>query len=239
VAVAVIRGHMRPPMPDSDDGSPQDFRELINNAWHPDPTIRPSFLVPALPPIYIYLYTVNIIFIFIYKNSSISNGQEVMTRLSGMGDNWQMGSMNSFTDRGRFGPVKGSTSSSNLAGSTTSSSSSAGACDRRSTPSPRVFFADNNAILRAGGTKAETELVGAPVAGGARAPEGEVTIVFSDITRAASLWEFNADAMRDATLLHNALMRELLHKHRGYEVVFLRYASGTSVFRFHLVLVLC
>jgi class 3 adenylate cyclase len=49
-----------------------------------------------------------------------------------------------------------------------------------------------------------------------------VTIVFSDITRAASLWEFNAMAMRDATLLHNETLRGALQKHRGYEVVFLR-----------------
>jgi hypothetical protein len=58
-----------------------------------------------------------------------------------------------------------------------------------------------------------------------RAPEGEMAIVFSDITRAASLWEFNAEAMRDATLLHNELMRALLQKHRGYEVIFIRYLS--------------
>jgi hypothetical protein len=56
-----------------------------------------------------------------------------------------------------------------------------------------------------------------------RPPEGEIAIVFSDITRAASLWEFNAEAMRDATLLHNELMRSLLNKHRGYEVIFIRY----------------
>jgi hypothetical protein len=49
-----------------------------------------------------------------------------------------------------------------------------------------------------------------------------MAIVFSDITRAASLWEFNAEAMRDATLLHNDTMRSLLKKHRGYEVVFIR-----------------
>jgi class 3 adenylate cyclase len=55
-----------------------------------------------------------------------------------------------------------------------------------------------------------------------RLPEGEVTIVFTDITRAASLWEFNAAAMRDATLLHNEALRSALHKHHGYEVVFLR-----------------
>jgi hypothetical protein len=55
-----------------------------------------------------------------------------------------------------------------------------------------------------------------------RPPEGEVTIVFSDITRAASLWEFCAEAMRDATLLHNQALRALLKKHRGYEVLFAR-----------------
>jgi class 3 adenylate cyclase len=53
-------------------------------------------------------------------------------------------------------------------------------------------------------------------------PEGEVTIVFTDITRAASLWEFNAGAMRDATLMHNETLRAALKKHRGYEVVFIR-----------------
>jgi adenylate cyclase len=63
-----------------------------------------------------------------------------------------------------------------------------------------------------------------------RAPEGEMAIVFSDITRAASLWEFNAEAMRDATLLHNDTMRALLKKHRGYEVVFLRYPLFLSFY---------
>ncbi len=57
---------------------------------------------------------------------------------------------------------------------------------------------------------------------GVAAPEGEVTIVFSDITRAASLWEFNPLAMKDATLLHNSLLRTLLKKHHGYEVLFIR-----------------
>jgi class 3 adenylate cyclase len=60
------------------------------------------------------------------------------------------------------------------------------------------------------------------VGAGVRAPEGEVAIVFTDITRAASLWDSNAMAMRDATLLHNETLRAVLKKHGGYEVVFLR-----------------
>jgi hypothetical protein len=55
-----------------------------------------------------------------------------------------------------------------------------------------------------------------------RPPEGEVAIVFTDITRAASLWEFNPAAMRDATLLHNEILRRALAKFRGYEVVFIK-----------------
>jgi class 3 adenylate cyclase len=46
---------------------------------------------------------------------------------------------------------------------------------------------------------------------------GEVAVVFSDITRAASLWEYNAEAMRDATAAHNALLRALATKYGGYE----------------------
>jgi hypothetical protein len=49
-------------------------------------------------------------------------------------------------------------------------------------------------------------------------PMGEVTIVFTDITSAASLWEFDAEAMKDATLTHNQTLRDLLDKYRGYEV---------------------
>jgi class 3 adenylate cyclase len=52
---------------------------------------------------------------------------------------------------------------------------------------------------------------------GLRAPDGEVAIVFSDITRAASLWEHDPAAMRDATAAHNDLLRSLAAKYGGYE----------------------
>jgi len=64
--------------------------------------------------------------------------------------------------------------------------------------------------------------VAGAAAAGVKPPEGDVAIVFTDITRAASLWDSNALAMRDATLLHNETLRTLLKKHHGYEVVFLR-----------------
>jgi hypothetical protein len=55
-----------------------------------------------------------------------------------------------------------------------------------------------------------------------------VTVVFSDITRAASLWEFNPEAMRDATVLHNEILRGLLRKCQGYEIAFHRYLTHPS-----------
>jgi class 3 adenylate cyclase len=42
-------------------------------------------------------------------------------------------------------------------------------------------------------------------------------IVFTDITRAASLWEHDPAAMRDATTAHNELLRSLIARHGGYE----------------------
>ncbi len=53
-------------------------------------------------------------------------------------------------------------------------------------------------------------------------PDGRVAIVFTDVTRAATLWEFNAQAMRDATLLHNQVLRDLLKRWSGYEAMLLR-----------------
>jgi hypothetical protein len=48
---------------------------------------------------------------------------------------------------------------------------------------------------------------------------GEVAIVFSDIMRAAALWDFNPEAMRDATIAHNELLRRRLREFGGYEVI--------------------
>jgi class 3 adenylate cyclase len=50
-------------------------------------------------------------------------------------------------------------------------------------------------------------------------PEGDLTIVCTDISGAASLWEFDAEPMRDATLLHNDVLRAALKRHHGYESV--------------------
>jgi class 3 adenylate cyclase len=50
-------------------------------------------------------------------------------------------------------------------------------------------------------------------------PTGLVTVVYTDITRAATLWEHDASAMRDATMLHNTIVRSEIKKHGGYEVL--------------------
>lgn len=66
---------------------------------------------------------------------------------------------------------------------------------------------------------------GMPVA---RAPNGEVAIVFTDIVRALALWDFNPAAMRDATMAHNNLLRSLLPTFDGYEVAVSKYVERTA-----------
>nr|UDO47406.1 ser/thr kinase [Pandoravirus massiliensis] len=53
--------------------------------------------------------------------------------------------------------------------------------------------------------------------GGVRPPDGSVTVVFADVARAVSLWEHDPEAMRDATVLYNDVLRRLLAMHAGYE----------------------
>ena len=52
-------------------------------------------------------------------------------------------------------------------------------------------------------------------AGGTKPPRGEVVIGFSDIGNGDALWDWNAAAMRDATLIHNDILRDLMKKHGG------------------------
>ncbi|ELR13232.1 serine/threonine protein kinase, putative [Acanthamoeba castellanii str. Neff] len=115
---------------------------------------------------------------------------EVMTRLSALGG-------------------EGGTSSLTRT-STSSSSGGGGGVDRfGSWTMPSGGSASNTSTgsSSSDGRGSAASAGGGGAAGGVRAPEGEMAIVFSDITRAASLWEFNAEAMRDATLLHNDTMR--------------------------------
>lgn len=55
----------------------------------------------------------------------------------------------------------------------------------------------------------------------------EITIVISDISRAGTLWEHDANAMRDATLMHNNILRAMMTQHGGYEVVGKNKSSST------------
>jgi serine/threonine protein kinase/ABC-type phosphate transport system substrate-binding protein len=50
------------------------------------------------------------------------------------------------------------------------------------------------------------------------APQGTVTIAFSDIANANDLWEHNAELMSEATMLHNSIVRESIKEFSGYEV---------------------
>jgi serine/threonine protein kinase len=135
---------------------------------------------------------------------------EIMTRLSSMNGDSASAGMTSFTSK---------TSSSNA-----SSSASGGKPNIYSSWTMPSTNSSSNGSSGSSSSKnlSATGAAGTGAGGAVRAPEGEMAIVFTDITRAASLWEFNAAAMRDATLMHNETLRAALAKHGGYEVVFLR-----------------
>jgi hypothetical protein len=155
---------------------------------------------------------------------------EIMTRLSSMhGDSSSaLGGATSFTSK--------TSSHSSSSGHSGNNGGAAGV--RRSLYSS--WGMPSNTSGSTGSSSSHSSAKEAPGAAGdagpVKAPQGEVTIVFTDITRAASLWEFNAAAMRDATLLHNAALRASLAQHRGYEVVFLRdrnSGEGSFCMAFH------
>jgi serine/threonine protein kinase len=131
---------------------------------------------------------------------------EIMTRLSAMHGDSNMSAGGTSTSH--------TSSSSGHSGGKKAPSSMYGSWTLPSSAGSGTSSSSNSSTSQAAAAGATT--------GGVRPPEGEVTIVFTDITRAASLWEFNAGAMRDATLMHNETLRAALKKHRGYEVVFIR-----------------
>ncbi|ELR22246.1 protein kinase domain containing protein [Acanthamoeba castellanii str. Neff] len=126
---------------------------------------------------------------------------EVMTRLSGMVGDATGGASASFTSTSSKGGKSIYGSSWSVPGSSTNSTNSRGSKSSQSSNS------------------SQSGVEGAAAATDMRPPEGDITIVFTDISRAASLWEFNPIAMRDATVLHNGTLRGLLKRHRGYEEV--------------------
>jgi hypothetical protein len=135
---------------------------------------------------------------------------EIMTRLSSMHGDSASGS--AFTSK---------TSSSSSSGSGPATKPNKGLYSSWTLPSASTHSNSSTSNSSSSGSNNYSGVATGGV-GGVRAPEGEVAIVFTDITRAASLWEFNAAAMRDATLLHNETLRSALARHHGYEVVFIR-----------------
>lgn len=49
-------------------------------------------------------------------------------------------------------------------------------------------------------------------------PAGHVTFVFTHVCDTAKLWDHDPQVMKHSLVLHNQLMRSLIHKHNGYEV---------------------
>lgn len=49
-------------------------------------------------------------------------------------------------------------------------------------------------------------------------PQGEVTIIYTDVQGSTSMWESCPQAMKDATDIHDIIMRQCYADHSGYEI---------------------
>ncbi|WBR14733.1 Ser/thr kinase [Pandoravirus kuranda] len=189
VAVAVIRDDARPRIPSdlNADTQPQAYVDLIRECWHRDPTVRPTFI-------------------------------EIMTRLSamhgessgGIGASSSGSSGNDSAPARVTRPRRPDVGAAGINDSWTlpSTSSVGGAGDYDTGTSSTVSAA------RQGATRGIDAHLPAD---GVRPPDGVVTVVFADVSRAVSLWEHDPEAMRDATMLYNDVLRGLLRDHAGYE----------------------
>ena len=63
-------------------------------------------------------------------------------------------------------------------------------------------------------------------------PEGEVTLVFTDVQSSTLQWEHRPEAMAASLAIHNKLMRQLITKHKGYEVKTEGDAFMVNIFSF-------
>jgi hypothetical protein len=123
-------------MPDEKDllePTPAEYKELMQNAWHPDPSIRPSFLVRP-PAVRVVCHVGACRVLCVLYLMVFLCAQEAMTRLSAMGENWltsgtTSSSSQSFSDR------LGGSHSFTSHHTTTASSSSAGSSGTR----PHIF----------------------------------------------------------------------------------------------------
>nr|UMO80375.1 Serine/threonine protein kinase [Pandoravirus aubagnensis] len=210
IAVGVIRDLLRPPLSADDDpglyldggsllmaDSVSDYVALTLACWHQDAQTRPDFL-------------------------------EIMTRLSRIGDNVR--------DTGSSGGyvASGSSSSSRSDYYGQHASTSSAALDRarlahtfNSTVTPTTASSstasdgDNSDFIGRGNV--QDKRAGAMAQS---APQGVVTLVISDIAHADVLWSTVPAAMRDATLLHNDLLREVGRQHGAHEAVLPRDSSA-------------
>jgi len=117
----------------------------------------------------------------------------------------------------------------NAHGSKTSSSSGSGLFWTVSSSSSGTgeSSSDSSSHTHTNSEKAATKM---DVLHGPPPPEGDMVLVFSDIHKASVLWEFCPDAMKDATLMHNELLRKTLKEFKGYEVALMKDGGGEGSF---------
>nr|UDO46925.1 ser/thr kinase [Pandoravirus massiliensis] len=191
IAVSVIRDDARPPLPTL---APADYVALVQECWHRDPVMRPAFV-------------------------------DIQRRLSDTikNDASSSSSSSSSSKAGVVGHRRPHQSSSPFSSHASSSSSTSASCMMTGAT---LSGSSLHQVTRAA---RHTELGTSPGARPGRSKtlsnvmagydgQGTVAIVVADVDHANALWEAHPEAMRDATLLCNDLLRDLARDHDGVEV---------------------
>nr|UMO78191.1 Serine/threonine protein kinase [Pandoravirus belohorizontensis] len=174
--------------PPMPSGAPADYAALVDECWHRDPIMRPAFV-------------------------------DVQHRLSDAikhGGSSSSSSSSNMSQRHESAAASGyayassSASSSSMAGGTLSGSSLYPAAHERPFDSPRHH---RDPAVGAVGRDHTLSNIMAACDG-----QAKVALVVADVDRADALWEAHPEAMRDATLLCNDLLRGLAHARGGVEV---------------------
>lgn len=93
--------------------------------------------------------------------------------------------------------------------------------DRTMARKSEPFHFDDDATMKTMATTATKKYAQQPStmkAKGMSVPEGDVTIVYTDIQGSTSLWEMCPSAMKEAQDIHDIIMRQCYTDHQGYEI---------------------
>jgi serine/threonine protein kinase/ABC-type phosphate transport system substrate-binding protein len=200
IAVQVIRDNLRPTIPAD---APADYVALIDECWHRDPVIRPAF-------------------VDIQHRLSDAVKDAHPSSSSSSSSSSASSAAHHMLPRGYAHSGASSSSSTSASSSLTDATLSGPSLYATAHVVPfELSRGQRDHTAKGPGRDRALSEAMAGCDG-----QGRITMVVADIDRARDLWEAHPEAMRDATLLYNDLLRDLARAYGGIEVAMQGAATG-------------